>query len=376
MIFWVLLPTTFFMDNGIEIEQSIPPMNLCVQVAMLKGLPVDAYKKLSHHAQRVRRSWHLEVDSKYVVKMKGLVQYAKEYGCVEEVWGCHAHLSKVMDAKSTASEAKQQADVVQAHTNYQLSMVAKMLVRVTNLDKPVNIINPTTHALVGSLSLRMVLLNYLKMRDGYPMIVEVHQQDLCKLIHDSIPHAKEAERMIEMMNKKLPAFLHHMLLKADFPEDFVKKLIKELCKASLVAEISSCKWDGETRILTTVANEKHEKGNKTFEGVAWFKDEFGSSRKGPNLSLVSPKELFNLDSSDLVETIHDHHQVSILKKASIPPTKRNEGEVHLTHEETDGDSASHSSSSSSSKDNDASNEGSHSKNSIKGKEDMSATGSK
>jgi hypothetical protein len=228
------------MDDSIKIGQSLPPMNLRIQFAMLKGLPVNAYNNLSYHAQQACRSWHLEVDSKYVAKMKGLVHCAKEYGCVEELWGNHAHLSKVMDAKSTASEAKHQDDVAQAHTNYQLSMVAKELVGVTNLDKQVDIINPTTHELVGILSLCMVLLNYLKMQDGYPMIAEVHQEDLCKPTHVIIPQAKEAERMIGMMNKNLPAFLHYMLLEVDFPEEFVKKLIKESCKASLVAEISSC----------------------------------------------------------------------------------------------------------------------------------------
>jgi hypothetical protein len=91
--------------------------------------------------------------------MKGLVQCAKEYGCVEELWGYHPHLSKGMDAKSTASEAKRQVDVEQAHANYQLSMVAKELVGVTNLDEQVDIINPTTHESLGSLSLCMVLLN-------------------------------------------------------------------------------------------------------------------------------------------------------------------------------------------------------------------------
>jgi hypothetical protein len=86
----------------------------------------------------------------------------------------------VTNAKSTATEAKQQVNVAQAHTNYQLSMVAKELVGVTNLDKQVNIISSTTHKLVGSLSRCMVLLNYLKIQDGYLMIVEVHQKDLYK----------------------------------------------------------------------------------------------------------------------------------------------------------------------------------------------------
>jgi hypothetical protein len=166
--------------------------------------------------------------------MKGLVQWAKEYGCVEEVWGCQAHLSKVTDAKSTASEAEQQVYVAQAHTNYQLSMVAKVLVGVTKLDEQVDIFNTTTHELVGSLSLCMVLLNYLIMQDSYyPMIVEVHQEDICKPTHVNIPQAKEAERKNGMINKNFLAFLFHMFLEVDFPEEFAKKLIKELCKASL-----------------------------------------------------------------------------------------------------------------------------------------------
>jgi hypothetical protein len=130
-------------------------------------------------------------------------------------------------------------------------MVAKELVGVTNLDKQINIINPTTYELVGSLSLCMVFLNYLKMQDGYPMIAEVHQEDLCKPTHVIIPKAKEAERMIGMMNKNLPAFLYYMLLEVDFPEEFVKKLIKESCEASLMVEISLCNQDGKTRTLTT-----------------------------------------------------------------------------------------------------------------------------
>jgi hypothetical protein len=74
--------------------------------------------------------------------------------------------------------------------------------------------------------------------------------------------------MIGMMNKSLTAFVYYVLLESGFPEVFVKKLIKESCKASLVAEISSCKWDGKTRTLTTAADEKHEEGLKAFEGAA------------------------------------------------------------------------------------------------------------
>jgi hypothetical protein len=57
-----LLDTTsvdFTLDDSIELGKSLPPMNLRVQVAMLKGLSVLAFNKLSHHTQHARRSWHL-----------------------------------------------------------------------------------------------------------------------------------------------------------------------------------------------------------------------------------------------------------------------------------------------------------------------------
>jgi hypothetical protein len=127
--------------------------------------------------------------------------------------------------QSTALKAKQQVDVAQLYTNYQLSMVAEELFGVVSLDEPIDIIHPMTYEIVGSLTLQTVLLNYLKMKDGYPMIAEVHQEDLCKPTHVITPQTKEAERMIGMMNKNLPAFLYHMLLELDFTEDIVKSLL-------------------------------------------------------------------------------------------------------------------------------------------------------
>jgi hypothetical protein len=112
-------PSTFdfTLDEGIKHGAALPPMNLPIQVALLKGAHVTAFNRIGHHAQHVRKSWHLEVDKKYAAKMKGLIQCAKEYGCFEEIWGSHTHLSKVTDSNSTARNAKRQVDVAQIHTN-------------------------------------------------------------------------------------------------------------------------------------------------------------------------------------------------------------------------------------------------------------------
>jgi hypothetical protein len=135
-------------------------------------------------------------------------------------------------------------------------MIGEELVGVVSLDEPVDILHPTTYEIVGSLTLRTILLNYLKMKDGYPMIAEFHQEDLCKLTHVIVPQTKEAERMIGIMSKHLPAFLYHMLLELDFTEDIIKSLLKKSCKASLVADIPNYKWQSDVRTLTTLTEER------------------------------------------------------------------------------------------------------------------------
>ena len=76
-----------------------------------------------------------------------------------------------------------------------------------------------------------------------------------------IPQAKEAERMVCMMHKNLPAFLHlhHMLLDVGFTNDFIKKFLKKTCKTLLVGDIPLCKWDSDTHTLITPADKKYEK---------------------------------------------------------------------------------------------------------------------
>ncbi len=124
-----------------------------------------------------------------------------------------------------------------------------------------------------------------------------------------------------------------------------------------------------------VADVKHECELKAFEGAAWFKNKFGFLKKeNKTQPCLPPEDLFNLDGTALVKTIHDCHHASIQKMASILPTKGKEDVTDLTKEDTNGDSASHISLSSSSKDDDASDKGLHSLKSIVcDKEEMRAT---
>jgi hypothetical protein len=125
-----------------------------------------------------------------------------------------------------------------------------------------------------------VLLNYLKMKDGDLMIPKVHQEDIIKPTHIIIPNTPEAERMVGMMNKNLPAFLWHMLIEQGLPEDFITGLLNESCKATMLAEVTKCQWDTNSRTLTTEDKMNHEEETKAFERASWCKDEFGFLAKG------------------------------------------------------------------------------------------------
>ena len=371
----------FSLDEGVEFGETLPPMNLRIQNALLRGQEVTIFNSLSHIAQLARKSWHLEVDSRHAAKMKALIQCAKTYGCVEEMWGYHAHLSEVTDFSSTPREAKRQVDVAQAHTNYQLSMVIEELSGIVNLDEPQEILDPETDKKVGILTLRMVLMNYLKMEDGHPMIAEVHQEEICRSTYVIVPQTEEAERMIGMMNKNLPAFLYHMLLEIDFTEEIIKKLIKNSCDTSLVAQIPLCVWNSNLRSLTTPEEERKVKAVKPLETAAWFRDEFGLLKKGPKSRIPLPiEEQFNLDSSSSIKTIHDRHQpppASILKKPTTNNITSTNDAVDLSKDDdsnSNRDSASQTSSSSDEGDDDGSgDEGSRSKASDDDDEVMSAT---
>jgi hypothetical protein len=187
-----------------------------------------------------------------------------------------------------------------------MSMVVEELTGITKLDKQINIIHPATLELIGSPSLHSILLNYLKMQDGHPMIAKVHQEYYCSPAHVIILQAKEAKRMTGLMHKNLPAY-SNMLQEAGFTEDFIKQLIRKFCEASLVAEVALCKWDSSTRTLSTpVPDEKHKKAIKAFEGTAWFKVEFGLLSKGKKVPISLPQEdFFNLDGTALIKTIHN-----------------------------------------------------------------------
>jgi hypothetical protein len=85
-------------------NSSLPPIELRLQNPKLPGQDTSHYSKLSWRAQANKKVLHVECDKKFTSDIKHLMHYAKECGLVEEFWGRHAHISKVVDKGSSPSK--------------------------------------------------------------------------------------------------------------------------------------------------------------------------------------------------------------------------------------------------------------------------------
>ncbi len=76
----------FSMELDAAIGETLPAFNLKVQNAKLRRQEVSIFNKLSNRAQMACKRWHLEAECRHATTMKELVQYAKDSGCVEQIW--------------------------------------------------------------------------------------------------------------------------------------------------------------------------------------------------------------------------------------------------------------------------------------------------
>jgi hypothetical protein len=127
-----------------------------------------------------------------------------------------------------------------------------------------------------------------------------------------IPACAETERLVQMMNKQVAAFLYYFLVDASLPEVFIMALLKETCDPTLVKEIDKCKWDSETQTLTTNKEKKQDDAVDDLETASWYKNAFDlqgleiwSSKPAAD---KAPEALFDIDAdANSYATIHNRH---------------------------------------------------------------------
>ncbi len=117
-------PMDFVFDsNDLPPNSSLPAIKLCLQNPKLHGQDTSHFGKLSWKAQANRKVFHVECDSCHAKDIKRLAQIAKEANIAKDIWGKHAHISKVVDKDSIPSKIRRCSGVAQVHTNYQCLMI-------------------------------------------------------------------------------------------------------------------------------------------------------------------------------------------------------------------------------------------------------------
>ena len=109
---------------------------------------------------------------------------------------------------TSAVEIKRLIDVSQKHTEFHSSLTAEELVGIIYFDvtETVYSVSDPTKA-VATMNLCHVLLKYVNMDDGHSLIAEAHKRGHMGSVDIVIPDTPEAETMVAMMNKQLPAYL-------------------------------------------------------------------------------------------------------------------------------------------------------------------------
>jgi hypothetical protein len=205
-------------------------------------------------------------------------------------------------------------------------MLLKDIVGITNLDATVPIFDEESHRLLGNLSLRQVLLQFLLLSDGHQLIAEVYQSnEIMGPVQGVIPNTPEAEQMIMMLKINAPSYIGNILKDQGLPESFLLDLVKKSCCPTQVSEMANCTWDLDTGSLTTHQEAAEDKNRVVLETASWFKDAFanlGSRVDGKPKKLAPPPEtLFNLKDGQSVKTVHHRHEQAATTVGSTPPQK-------------------------------------------------------
>jgi hypothetical protein len=134
--------------------------------------------------------------------LKELFQYANEKYLISLRLGKCSHIGEVMDTDSTPGKIKRMVKYAMRHANYQGSMTGETIVGIVLLDGGV-----LSTANGDTVSIQMVLFNHFKMEDKIPVFAELHQTEEFGPVLTIVPACKEAERLVQMMNKQVTVFL-------------------------------------------------------------------------------------------------------------------------------------------------------------------------
>jgi hypothetical protein len=193
---------------------------------------------------------------------------------------------------------------------YNVSVVSVEVRGITDLDALADVLCPESGDILGQLSLRETLMKYLKLKDGNPMVAELHQRGPQGPVDMVISNTSKVDRHFEMVNKQLAGYLYHVLPLFKATDTFIKTILRRSMDAGLATEAPRCKYNKETQILMTPRNAQQESILSNVRSLPFFQDidvikqAAGAKKKGKKKEHTAPKMCFQIGSARTVQTVH------------------------------------------------------------------------
>jgi hypothetical protein len=155
---------------------------------------------------------------------------------------------------------------------YNMSVVSPEVQGIMDLDASADMLCPESGDVLGRLSLQETLMNYLKLKDGNPLVAELHQCGPQGLVDMVIPNTSEAESRFEMLNKQPAGYLYHVLPLFGATENFEKTILRRLMDVGLAMEAPQCAYDADKQVLTTPRDAQQESILSDVRSLPFFQD--------------------------------------------------------------------------------------------------------
>ena len=158
-------------------QGNIPLTTWRKNVPRIPGQDTSKFKGWAQRLQYNRKVLHIECDKGHSKIICNLVEVAKDEGLFKRMWGSQVHAAAVVDKETTAGELKRLTKMSQTHTNFHSSMTTEDLIGISDLDAVAlvySVSDPTKK--IATMSLMHILYKYLKLKSGFSLVAEIHQQ--------------------------------------------------------------------------------------------------------------------------------------------------------------------------------------------------------
>ena len=304
-------------ESMVEVEEitgwkKVPNVSFKLNVPTIPGQNAQQFEKMENSREIGfnRKALHAEVDKLDLEYFTKLVKIAKEEGLFRKMWGRQVIVASVLD-KNNIKDIKKVSSVVHDHIGLQVNMQGIALEGIHDVDKEVPIYEDEDNqrSLIGFISLRYALYEYLKFPDGSgSLFCQIHHMTMGEAVA-VVPNTASAESMVTNMNKNMFCFLFNYLTEeVGLPVGLVNRLLHKSLDPAVVNKAGQCKFDSETFAVTTPEDE--EEKEESLKDQPWWKDVMSSAVK--DLSVLGLKgkkknanaeNLYNLDESKSVCTL-------------------------------------------------------------------------